>query len=47
MRSEGYSSCPCLYVRLLSQISPLERLFVMKMSHTQRAMEVKNLSRFL
>ena len=39
MRSEGYSSCS---VCLLSHISPLERLFVLKiLSRTQRATKVK------
>ena len=41
MRSEGYCSlCVCL----LSHISPLERLFVLKtLSRTQRATKVKNI----
>ena len=43
---EGYCSCVCLSVCvsvcLLSQISSLERLFVLKiLSRTQRATEVK------
>ena len=38
MRSEGYCLCVCL----LSHISPLERLFVLKtLSRTQRATKVK------
>ena len=42
MRSEGYGSCVCVSVCLLSQISPLERLFVLKiLSRTQRAAEVE------
>ena len=43
MRSEGYGSRPvCVSVCLLSHISPLERLFVLKiLSRTQRATEVK------
>ena len=42
MHSEGYYSCSCLSVCVLSHISPLERLFVLKiLSHTQRATEVK------
>ena len=44
MRSEGYCSwvCVCVCVCLLSHISPLERLFVLKLlSCTQRATEVK------
>ena len=43
MRSEGYSSrAVCVSVCLLSDISPLERLFVLKtLSHTQRATKVK------
>ena len=53
MCSEGYCRCPvcvcaCLCVCLLSHISPLERLFVLKiLSRTQRATEVKNLWGFL
>ena len=40
---EGYCSWVCLSVCLLSQISPLEDLFVLKiLSRTQRATEVKN-----
>ena len=36
------SVCMCLCVCLLSYISPLERLFVLKiLSHTQQAMKVK------
>ena len=46
MRSEGYCSwvcvCVCLSVCLLSHISPMERLFVLKtLSRTQRATKVK------
>ena len=46
MRSEGYCSwvclCVCLCVCLLSHISPMERLFVLKtLSRTQRATKVK------
>ena len=42
MRSEGYCSWVCLCVCLLSHISPLERLFVLKtLSRTQRATKVK------
>ena len=44
MRSEGYCSwvCLCLCVCLLSHISPLEHLFVLKtLSRTQRATKVK------
>ena len=37
------SVCVCVFVCLLSHISPLERLFVLKiLSPTQRATEVKN-----
>ena len=49
MRSEGYCSwvclcvCVCVCVCLLSNISPMERLFVLKtLSRTQRATKVKN-----
>ena len=42
MRSEGYCSWVCLCVCLLSHISPMERLFVLKtLSRTQRATKVK------
>ena len=42
MRSEGYCSWVCLSVCLLSHISPMERLFVLKtLSRTQRATKVK------
>ena len=43
MRSEGYCSRPvCLSVCPLSQNSPLERLFVLKiLLRTQRAKEIK------
>ena len=42
MRSEGYCSWVVLSVCLLSHISPMERLFVLKtLSRTQRAMKVK------
>ena len=43
MRSEGYCSCRvCVCVCLLSHISLLERLFVLKtLSRTQRATKVK------
>ena len=44
MRSEGYCSwvCVCVCVCLLSHISPMERLFVLKtLSRTQRARKVK------
>ena len=44
MRSEGYCSwvCLCVSVCLLSHISPMERLFVLKtLSRTQRATKVK------
>ena len=44
MRSEGYCSwvCVCVCVCLLSHISPMERLFVLKtLSRTQRATKVK------
>ena len=42
MRSEGYCSWVCLSVCLLSHISPMERLFVLKTrSRTQRATKVK------
>ena len=42
MRSEGYSSWVCVCVCLLSHISPMERLFVLKtLSRTQRATKVK------
>ena len=43
MRSENYCTWSvCLSVYLLSHISPLERLFALKMlSRTQRVMEVK------
>ena len=43
MRSEGYCSCRvCVCVCLLSHISPLERLFVLKtLSRTQRETKVK------
>ena len=45
---KGYCSCPCLSVRLLSHISPLEDLFVLKvLSRTQWAKEVKILWGFL
>ena len=52
---EGYGSwvcvcvcvCVCLCVCLLSHISPLEHLFVLKiLSRTQRAMEVKKFVEF-
>ena len=44
MRSEGYCSWVCLSVCLLSHISPLERLFVLKtLSRTQRATKVKKI----
>ena len=47
MRSEGYCSGLCLFVCLLSHISPLERLFVLKtLSRTQRAMKVKKIVAF-
>ena len=43
MRSEGYCSWVCVSVCLLSHISPMERLFVLKpLSRTQRATKVKN-----
>ena len=42
MRSEGYCSWVCLCVCLLSHISPMERLCVLKtLSRTQRATKVK------
>ena len=42
MRSEGYCSWVGLSVCLLSHISPMERLFVLKtLSRTQRATKVK------
>ena len=42
MRSEGYCSWVCLSVCLLSHISPMERLFVLKtLSRTQQATKVK------
>ena len=42
MRSEGYCSWVCLSVCLLSHISPMERLFILKtLSRTQRATKVK------
>ena len=42
MRSEGYGSWVCLCVCLLSQISLLERLFVLKtLLRTQWATKVK------
>ena len=43
MRSEGYCSRPvCVSVCPISQNSPLERLFVLKiLSRTQQAKEVK------
>ena len=42
MRSEGYCSWVCVSVCLLSHISPMERLFVLKtLSRTQRATKVK------
>ena len=42
MRSEGYCSWVCLCVCLLSHISPMERLFVLKtLSRTQQATKVK------
>ena len=42
MRSEGYCSWVCVSVCLLSHISPMERLFVLKsMSRTQRATKVE------
>ena len=42
MRSEGYCSWVCVCVCLLSHISPLERLFVLKLLlRTQQATEVK------
>ena len=43
MRSEGYCSLSvCLFVCLLSHISPMKRLFVLKtLSRTQRATKVK------
>ena len=45
MRSEGYCSRPvCVCVCLLSQNSPLECLFVLKLlSHTQQATKVKKI----
>ena len=49
MRSEGYGSwvCVCVSVVPLSHISPLERLFVLKLlSHTQRATKFKKFVRF-
>ena len=47
MRSEGYCSWVCLSVCLLSHISPLERLFVLKtLSRTQRATKVKTIVGF-
>ena len=42
MHSEGYCSWVCVCVCLLSHISPMERLFVLKtLSRTQRATKVK------
>ena len=43
MRSEGYCSrSVCLFVCLLSHISPMKRMFVLKtLSRTQRATKVK------
>ena len=42
MRSEGYCSWVCLSVCLLSHISPMERLFVLKtLSRAQQATKVK------
>ena len=42
MRSEGYCSWVCVSVCLLSHISPMERLFVLKtLSRTQLATKVK------
>ena len=48
MRSEGYGSvCVCVCVCLLSSISPMERLFVLKtLSRTQRATKVKKVVGF-
>ena len=44
MRSEGYCSRLCVCVCLLSQNSPLERLFVLKLlSRTQRATKAKKI----
>ena len=42
MRSEGYCSWVCVSVCLLSHVSPMERLFVLKtLSRTQQATKVK------